>query len=143
MIDEKIKLFQSYGEGYFEEVGDHYVLYHVTNKVNIDGIIKSGLVCQEGFRSEKLNEGSGIYLFTSFEGIEDCLSNWLYEEIEEEHEIRFGNGDFEINVITLYVPKGLVLEFGEFDEFVGYEIKMTCDISSECIHRIEGDPFEE
>lgn len=141
MISEKIKVFQGYDEGYFEEVGDSYVLYHVTNKLNEDGIVRDGLICQQGFRSEKLNEGSGIYLFTSFDGIEDCLSNWLYEEIDEEHEQKFGNGDCEIILITLHVPKSLVHAYGEFDEFVGYEVRINCDVSSEYIKKIEADPF--
>ena len=141
LIIDQIEMYQALDEGYFEEIGDCFVLYHVTNGLNESSILENGLVSRIGFRSEKLNESAGVYLFTSFDAMETGCDTWLFDELDIEHERLTGEEECDVILVTLHVPKQVVIEHGEFDHTVGYEIKMVCGLPKEYIASISRDYF--
>ena len=77
--------------------------YHVTEKDSLDSILEEGLVPRTGPRSELLGEKrDSVFLFTSFENMENALYNWLGEVFEEEEE----QAGIEIKHVALQVEIG-------------------------------------
>lgn len=124
---------------YFTEVAGCYVLYHVTNELNVEGILREGLVAQEGFRSEQLNEGDAVYLFVSEVSADAGASNWLADEIEAEHEKLYGTDDCKFARLAFHVPIDFVEEYGYYDVKIGFEVVFKCGIPSEYIQEVTYD----
>ncbi len=60
-------------------------IYHVTPKRNLVSIFRDGLRPQIGPRSELLGEAREmVYFFGSMQAVEDALSNWLGEALDDE-----------------------------------------------------------
>jgi hypothetical protein len=58
--------------------------YHVTAAEKLSSILAHGLVPDIGLHSENMGETTpAVYLFPSFEAIENALSNWLGEQLED------------------------------------------------------------
>lgn len=59
--------------------------YHVSEKQNLDSIMKKGLVPQIGERSQENNEEAAVFLFPTKDDMDTALSQWLgewYEDID-------------------------------------------------------------
>jgi len=61
-------------------------LFHVTLQSNIASIFEKGLIPQIGERSERMEHESGIFLFDSYNSVENAMMNWLGEELEDTEE---------------------------------------------------------
>ena len=62
--------------------------YHVTKIDNLSSILEQGLILQIGERSKEIGETiKRIYLFHSFDDMENALMNWLGECFDEEDEL--------------------------------------------------------
>lgn len=60
-------------------------IYHVTPTRNLESIFRDGLRPQIGPRSELLGEAKEmVYFFGSMLAVEDALSNWLGEALDDE-----------------------------------------------------------
>lgn len=60
-------------------------IYHVTPTRNLESIFRDGLRPQIGPRSELLGEAKEmVYFFGSMQAVEDALSNWLGEALDDE-----------------------------------------------------------
>ena len=60
-------------------------IYHVTPTRNLESIFRDGLRPQIGPRSALLGEDKEmIYFFGSMQAVEDALSNWLGEALDDE-----------------------------------------------------------
>ncbi|WP_386416671.1 hypothetical protein [Stutzerimonas stutzeri] len=60
-------------------------IYHVTPTRNLESIFRDGLRPQIGPRSELLGEAREmVYFFGSMQAVEDALSNWLGEALDDE-----------------------------------------------------------
>ena len=95
--------------------------FHVTYTENIENILKYGLLAQVGDRSSKIND-EGVFLFPNKVVLEDALSNWLGEELDDEK---------PISIIEISLPSNW-----ELDSDVGFEFKSPNDIPSEYIEKI-------
>lgn len=61
--------------------------FHVTTEKALPGILEAGLLPQIGERSAQLGESEpAVFLFSSFENMENALWNWLGEVFDEEEE---------------------------------------------------------
>lgn len=63
------------------------IVYHVTPTKNLADIMKNGLFPKKGERVLKLNDKYGIYVFKSFEDLEQALLTWLSDEFEDDEEL--------------------------------------------------------
>lgn len=89
-------------------------LYHVTPSVNIDSILRNGLIPQIGDRSKAAAEKKpAIYFFCSKEDMEQALWNWLGEEFE----------DVEITVLIVCLPNKYL------DALTPKEFEVRCEKS--------------
>ena len=61
--------------------------FHVTPKCNLKSILENGLVAQVGERSDILGEKPGIWLFPTFDEMNNALANWLGECFDEDEEL--------------------------------------------------------
>lgn len=58
--------------------------YHVTKEDNWPSIKQNGLAASIGERSAKMSEDEGIFLFGSWDDLENAVMNWLGDEFEED-----------------------------------------------------------
>lgn len=101
------------------------MFFHVTPLENVESIRKKGLVPQIGERSAEIGETEeNVYLFTSYEAMDNALMNWLGEWYNE----RYGE-DCELAVLKILVPP----EIEVVDEGVSYEVVCKERIPSEYI----------
>ena len=90
------------------EVNGSNQFYHVTKSVNVQSILRKGLIPQTGERSAKLDD-HGVYLFNHKTTLEDALMNWLGDEFDE---------DEKLTVLLVNLPKDFPISA---HDVVGYE----------------------
>lgn len=101
--------------------------YHVTPMENLESILEHGLVPMIGERSEKLGEvNPRVYLFPQADHVEDALSNWLGDELEDYDELAI----LEVDLI------GYPYQFS-----VGYEISVSDTIKPNAIIKVFDENF--
>jgi hypothetical protein len=81
------KLYETANNYMPEDTTEDRVFYHVTAKRNLRKIKKNGLVPTIGNRSEQVETDEAVFLFTSLEAVEDAMSNWLGDEVDEDEEL--------------------------------------------------------
>lgn len=105
--------------------------FHVTLMENISSIKENGLIPQIGYFSALAEESTpSVYLFSSFDNMQNALYNWLGEQFEkycEENNIDFENLELVICVVDL--PKNIKIEGDE--DF--YEVCVSETIPPNCI----------
>lgn len=121
---------------YFTEIDGCYVLYHVTNALNVEGILRDGLLAHEGYRSKKLSEGDAVYMFVSRVSADAGASNWLMDEIEEEHAVRYGTKDCRFARLEFHVTVGFVEAYGYYDLNIGFEVVFKCGVPGDFVKEI-------
>lgn len=129
--DEDIKSFiREQGEYYNpnrvrEGVFAKQMFFHVTSMENVKSIRENGLVPQIGERSAEIREREeNIYLFTSYEAMDNALMNWLGEWYNENY-----GDECELAVLKVLIPPEIEI----IDEGVGYEVICRERIPAECI----------
>ncbi len=60
------------------------LFYHVTETSSVPSILKEGLQPRLGPRSDVMEDAPAIFCFTSYEAMEDGVTNWISEEFNEE-----------------------------------------------------------
>lgn len=89
-------------------------VYHVTPAENLPSITASGLQPRIGERAANLGEPKpAVYLFSSWDALEDGLTNWLVDEFEE---------DVRLAILAVDT-KGIPLQRAR-----GAEFEMTCEV---------------
>ena len=112
-------------EGLREGVFVKRMLFHVTLMENVESIREKGLLPQIGERSLEAEESEkNVYLFTSYEAMDNALMNWLGEWYNE----RYGE-DVDLAVLKVLVPPEIPI----VDEGVGYEVLCPACIPPEYI----------
>ncbi len=113
------KPFWDWDHGKDEEV-PLKTYYHVTPKRLLDDIQTEGLVPQVGPRSKELNEPERVWLFTSYDAMDNGLSNWLGEYLEDE-------GD--LAVLEVKIPYGIATPTPQAE----FEASAKLTIPADCI----------
>lgn len=75
--------------------------FHVAASKNVRSILKNGLQPKRGSRSAALGEGGkAVFLFSSREGVDDALANWLGDEFDE---------DEPLSLLLVMVPDSIAV----------------------------------
>lgn len=84
--------------------------WHITPLSEVPNIMRDGLLPRVGPRSQEAKETEpGIYLFPSYEAVEDALTNWLGELFPDE---------VELAILKILIPNDKV---SQLVSRVGYE----------------------
>lgn len=98
--------------------------YHVTEADNVPNIMQTGLQPNNGSRSQLIGESNvGIYLFPTFEYLEDGVCNWLGDKFPD---------DIELVVLQIDLPA----DFPISESSVDYEVISYVPIPSKYITQI-------
>ena len=82
------------------------ICYHVTPIQNIPSIQTHGLVPAIGPLSRcKQEQTPGIYLFTTMTDMEDAITNWLGDALEEQY-----GDDCNIAILHIDLPDSIFIE---------------------------------
>lgn len=100
-------------------------LFHLTNRHLIPQILKEGLLPELGERSSQCEPEKAIFLFTSLEALEDAVTNWFGDEVEEE---------MALGIVKVTVP-GFWEKNVFIDPEVGYEAICKVPIPPEFIQK--------
>ena len=129
--DEDIKRFIREQGNYYnpnrvrEGIFAKQMLFHVTLMENVESIREKGLIPQIGERSAEIGETEEyVYLFTSYEAMDNALMNWMGEWYNE----RYGE-DVELAVLKILIPPEIPI----IDMGIGYEMICPSMIPSEYI----------
>ena len=90
------------------------LLYHVTEKKNLDAIRNAGLEPRIGDRSRSSNETEPrVYLFRHKLDMEDAVMNWLGDEFDD---------DAELVALEVQMPAG-------FAKWLAFNIEFPCEVT--------------
>ena len=122
----------------FEEFNKKIIGYHVTSESNIKNIKKEGLIPKTPEDFGEKGDIEGVYLFKTKEDMENALSSWLGERIddwEDEHDKPYNEMCLIVDLSGL--DSGGELNWGYLIDSVEYEWTCTTTISPDRILKIE------
>lgn len=92
--------------------------YHVTPTVNLDSILKSGLVPTVGERSQELNELPGIFLFPSLDDVVTAVMNWLGDYYDDDVSLTLLQVSIDESILESVVEWELICREPILPEFI-------------------------